>query len=92
MNQTIRLAITMPLLECAALPLIGGQTRHTVSTDKHEWVMSHSGDGHEFHLRIKGKPESTEDYSAIRSLAPDRFRSRKDAFSDAKTGNHCGGG
>lgn len=46
------------------------QTRHTVDTNEHEWTMNHSDKGQEFSLRIKGKPEFTEDYSDLKSLSP----------------------
>ena len=70
MKQKINLAVIICVLGCAALPARAKQIRHTIDTDKHEWVMNHSEDGREFHLRINGKPEFTDDYSDIQSLAP----------------------
>ena len=60
----------MVLVIAFAAAAVAEQIRHTIDTKKHEWVMSHSDDGREFHLRITGKPEFTEDYSDIQSLAP----------------------
>ena len=70
MNKKINLAMTVLVLGFAALPALAEQIRHTIDTDKHEWVMNHSDDDREFRFRIKGKPEFTDDYSDIRSLAP----------------------
>ena len=68
MNQKISLSIALFVLGCAAWVLAETKT-HTTDSGKHEWVMKHSDDGREFHFRIKGKPEFTDDYSDIRSLA-----------------------
>lgn len=70
MKQKLNLAVAALVLGCAAVAAKAGQISRTITTDKHEWVMNHSDDGREFHFRIKGKPEFTEDYSDIRSLAP----------------------
>ncbi len=70
MTQKIRQAVMMAVLGCAAFAALAGEIRHTIDTTRHEWVMNHSDNGREFHLRIKGKPEFSDDYSDIRSLAP----------------------
>ena len=70
MKLKINLVVTVLVLGCAVFSALAGQIRHTINTDRHEWVMNHSDDGREFHLRIKGKPQFTEDYSDIESLAP----------------------
>ncbi len=70
MKQAIKVAVTMLVLGCAALAAVAGQIRQTIDTDKHEWVMNHSDDGREFHLRIKGKPTFSDDGSDIVALAP----------------------
>ena len=70
MKNKINLSVIVLVLGFAALPAPAGQMRHTIDTDKHEWVMSHSDDDREFHLRVKGKPEFTDDYSDIGSLPP----------------------
>jgi F0F1-type ATP synthase delta subunit len=68
MKQKINLAIAMVVLGCAALPLLA-ETRHTVDTSDNEWTITHSDNGREFNLRIKGKPEFTDDYNDIKSLS-----------------------
>lgn len=68
MKQKIRLSITLLVLGSVALPVLAATTRHTIETSRQEWVINHSDDGREFHLRIKGKPEFTEDHSDIQSL------------------------
>ena len=68
MKQKITLAITMMVLGFAASPVLAG-TRQTVHSDDNEWVINHSDDGREFNLRIKGKPEFTDDYSDLKSLS-----------------------
>jgi hypothetical protein len=68
MKQKINLAIAMVVLCCATLP-VRGETRHTSDNNGNEWVINHSDNGHEFNLRIKGKPEFTDDYSDLKSLS-----------------------
>src|SRR4051794_13892766 len=68
MKQKINLAITMVGLACA-LPVMAETTSHTVDTNENEWTINHSDDGREFQLRIKGKPEFTDDYSDLKSLS-----------------------
>jgi hypothetical protein len=47
------------------------QVSNTIDTHKDEWVMRHLDDhGNSFDLRIKGKPEFSDDYSDLKSLAP----------------------
>src|SRR5262249_25296716 len=45
-------------------------TRVSVNEENYEWVMNHRDDGRELRIRIKGKPEFTDDYSDIKSLPP----------------------
>src|SRR5215470_15186344 len=45
-------------------------TRVSVNDGNDEWVMNHRDDGGELRIRIKGKPEFTDDYSDIKSLPP----------------------
>jgi hypothetical protein len=68
MKQKINVAIAMVVLGCA-LPLIAETSRHTVDTSENEWTISHSDNGREFNLRIKGKPEFTDDYADLKSLS-----------------------
>jgi hypothetical protein len=68
MKEKIKLAITIILLGCAVLPVLGETTKHTVENNEHEWTINHSDNGREFSLRIKGKPEFTDDYSDLKSL------------------------
>jgi F0F1-type ATP synthase delta subunit len=69
MKQKINLAITMVVLGWAPLPVLAGTTSNTIDTDKNEWVSNHSENGREFNLRIKGKPQFTDDYSDLKSLS-----------------------
>jgi hypothetical protein len=68
MKQKIKLAIAMVVLGCAALPCLA-ETSRTVDTNENEWTISHSDNGREFNLRIKGKPEFTDDYSDLKSVS-----------------------
>src|SRR3954469_20257364 len=68
MKQKINLAITMVLLGCPSLPMLVGAATRTIDTNENEWTISHSDNGREFNLRIKGKPEFTDDYSDLKSL------------------------
>ena len=45
-------------------------TRVSVNDGNYEWVMNHRDDGRELRIRIKGKPEFTDDYSDIKTLPP----------------------
>ncbi|HVF70155.1 MAG TPA: hypothetical protein VM940_00975, partial [Chthoniobacterales bacterium] len=45
-------------------------SRHTVDSNDNEWTINHSDNGREFKLRIKGKPEFTDDYTDLKSLSP----------------------
>src|SRR5262249_16058210 len=45
-------------------------TRVSVNDENYEWVMNHRDDGRELRIRIKGKPEFTDDYSDIKTLSP----------------------
>ena len=69
MKQKINLAITMAVLGFAAVPILAGTSTHTSDNNDSEWVINHSDNGHEFNLRIKGKPEFTDDYSDLKSLS-----------------------
>jgi hypothetical protein len=68
MKRTIKLVITMVILGGTALPVLA-ETRHTVDTNETEWTINHSDNGREFNLRIKGKPEFTDDYNDLKSLS-----------------------
>ena len=47
------------------------QVSNIIDTDKEEWVMRHSDDnGKSFDFRVKGKPEFSDDYTDLKSLAP----------------------
>jgi len=69
MKQKINLAITIVVLGGAALTVLAGTTINSVDTNESEWTINHSDNGREFHLRIKGKPEFTDDYSDLKSLS-----------------------
>lgn len=69
MKQKINLGITIVVLGCAALPMLAETTSHTIDTNESEWTVTQSDNGREFHLRIKGKPEFTDDYSDLKSLS-----------------------
>src|SRR5262249_16087629 len=45
-------------------------TRVSGSDENSEWIMNHRDDGRELRMRIKGKPEFTDDYSDIQALSP----------------------
>src|SRR5262249_22009636 len=45
-------------------------SRVSVSDDNFEWVVNHRDDGRELRIRVKGKPEFTDDYSDIKALSP----------------------
>ena len=67
MKQKISLTITI-VLGCVALPLLAESATRTVDTNEHEWTINQSDNGREFNLRIKGKPEFTDDYTDLKSL------------------------
>lgn len=71
MKLKINLAPTMIVLGCAAVTVLAGTTNSRIETNKHEWVINQSVDGREFNLRIKGKPEFTDDYTDLKSLSAD---------------------
>ena len=68
MKQKIKLVIAMVVLGWAALPALA-ETRRTVENNEHEWTINQSDNGRDFNLRIKGKPEFTDDYTDIKSLS-----------------------
>lgn len=70
MKKKIKLAITMAVLAGAALPVLAETARYTVNNNDQEWTITQSENGREFNLRIKGKPEFTDDYSDLKSLSP----------------------
>ena len=70
MKQKINLAIAMVALGFGAVPILAGTSTHISDNNDNEWVINHSDNGHEFNLRIKGKPEFTDDYSDLKSLSP----------------------
>lgn len=45
-----------------------GSTRTSVHVNNDEWVMNRRDGGRELRIRIKGKPEFTDDYGDIKSL------------------------
>src|ERR1044072_5459585 len=57
------------LLVCGTA-VLGAAAEMRVDSNEHEWTINHSDNGKEFNLRIKGKPEFTEDYSDLKSLSP----------------------
>jgi hypothetical protein len=67
MKLKLNLVITMVLLGGAALPA-RAETSRIIDTSEHEWTINQSENGREFNLRIKGKPEFTDDYSDLKSL------------------------
>ena len=69
MKQKMNLAMTMILLGWAALPALACVTSNTVERSEHEWTITQSENGREFNVRIKGKPEFTDDYSDLKSLS-----------------------
>jgi hypothetical protein len=68
MRKKITLLLTV-LVSGAAVLGLAEQTSRTIETTEHEWTMNHSDKGQEFNLRIKGKPEFTEDYSDLKALS-----------------------
>src|SRR4051812_10883435 len=69
MKQKINLGITIVVLGCAALPMLAETTSHTIDTNESEWTVTQSDNGREFNMRIKGKPEFTDDYSDLKSIS-----------------------
>src|SRR5215468_5958957 len=45
-------------------------TRVSVNDENYEWMVNHRDDGRELRIRVKGKPEFTDDYSDIKTLSP----------------------
>ncbi|HKQ74356.1 MAG TPA: hypothetical protein VJ810_11750 [Blastocatellia bacterium] len=45
-------------------------THVSVTDGNFEWTMNHRDDGGELRIRVKGKPEFTDDYSDIKTLPP----------------------
>jgi hypothetical protein len=68
MRAKTKWLVTVLLVGGAAMLGLAEQTH--VDTNENEWVMNHSDNGQEFNLKIKGKPEFTEDYSDLKSLSP----------------------
>src|SRR5215475_7440843 len=74
MKGKIIAQIVFPLsLLVAAIVFVQAQqtrssTRVSASDDNYEWVMNHRDDGRELRIRVKGKPEFTDDYSDIKTL------------------------
>ena len=69
----MNLLIASVLLLAGAVPTAYAQSTHiSVKDDNNEWVMNRSekDKGREFHIRIKGKVEFTDDYSDIQTMAP----------------------
>lgn len=70
----LRMIFTLTLLVCALVSI--GTSAQSVSTrternsGNSEWVMSTSENGRGLQVRIKGTVEFTEDYSDIKTLAP----------------------
>ncbi|MEY2508687.1 MAG: hypothetical protein QOH01_3016 [Verrucomicrobiota bacterium] len=62
--------VLLVLMAGGGLLALAEQTSRTIETNESEWTMNHSDKGQEFNLRIKGKPEFTEDYSDLKWLSP----------------------
>src|SRR5262245_19340702 len=61
--------IVFALLAVGVAASFAQQTRTSVHVDDNEWMMNRREDGRELRIRIKGKPEFTDDYSDIKSLS-----------------------
>ena len=71
MRHMTKLLVAVLLVGGGAVFALAEQTSRTVDTNEQEWTMNHSDkSGQEFNLRIKGKPEFTEDYNDLKSLSP----------------------
>ena len=69
MREKIKMLAAVVLMVGGAVLALAEQTSRTTDTNEHEWTMNHSDKGREFNLRIKGKPEFTEDYSDLKALS-----------------------
>jgi Spy/CpxP family protein refolding chaperone len=64
------IAAALLLLLCAALSFAQTQKTNTsVHVDNDEWMMKQSGDGRDLQIKLRGKPEFTEDYSDVTALS-----------------------
>jgi hypothetical protein len=61
--------IVFALLAVGVAASFAQQTRTSMRVDDNEWMMNRREDGRELRIRIKGKPEFTDDYSDIKSLS-----------------------
>ena len=69
MRDKIKLLLAVVVLTGGGALLAPAEsTRRTIDTNENEWTMSHSDNGEEFNLHIKGKPELTEEYDDLKSL------------------------
>lgn len=80
MRTKINMLMALALLLCIALPTIAQHTRTSVSAKDNEWVMNRAEDGREFHVKIKGKIEFTDDYSDIKMMPPGSSLRIEDKF------------
>ncbi len=70
MRHKINLLLAV-LVVAAGASAQAEQVSNMVDTDKGVWVMRHSDDhGNSFDLEVKGKPEFSDDYTDLKSLAP----------------------
>lgn len=68
MRHMTKLLVAVLLVSGGAMLARAESTQRTIDTNEHEWTMNHSDNGQEFNLRIRGKPEFTDDYSDLKSL------------------------
>src|ERR1041385_5160235 len=80
MRNKINMLLALALLLCAALPAVAQHTRTSVNAGDNEWVMNRAEDGREFHVKIKGKIEFTDDYSDIKTMPPGSSLRIEDKF------------
>src|SRR5262247_756283 len=74
-GKMIALIVFVPLLLGVAIAFANTQqtrssTRVSVNDENYEWVMNHRDDDRELRIKVKGKPEFTDDYSDIKTLPP----------------------
>lgn len=69
MKSKMNVLIVFALLAVGVAASFAQQTRTSIHVDDNEWMMNRREDDRELRIRIKGKPEFTDDYGDIKSLS-----------------------
>jgi len=80
MRNKINTLLVLALLLGLALPAYAQRTHVSSKSENDEWMMNRAEDGREFHVRIKGKLEFTDDYSDIKTMPPGSSLRIEDKF------------